>query len=400
MIEESAARSIGKTVLLLAMAEAHRYGWNLLEGLSDGQWRVPYQPGINPPLWELAHMTWFTEWWTLRQARPFVAAGMDLRAPSKFDNADEWLDSSRIAHRDRWRLPMPPRAEVRDYCESVLDAVCAELDGSDDGDEVLYFFRLALFHADMHNEALTYMCQSLNYPVSPALASMRPDEAPTDDIAIEGGRFVAGFAQDSGFAFDNELQPHERIIAPFAMSAGCVTNRQFARFVWDGGYTAPRCWSEAGWRWRVQSRLRAPLYWRRARDSVDGDWEQCRFGVWQALPLDEAVCHVNAFEAEAYCNWAQRRLPSEFEWEYAAANGLVHWGHSVWEWTSDQFLPYPDFAAGPYRDYSLPWFGNHRSVRGGSFATHERMRHPRYRNFYLPERNDIFVGFRTCAFHG
>ncbi|MEA3121532.1 MAG: gamma-glutamyl hercynylcysteine S-oxide synthase, partial [Paraburkholderia sp.] len=115
-----------------------------------------------------------------------------------------------------------------------------------------------------------------------------------------------------------------------------------------------------------------------------------------ALPLALPVCHINAFEAEAYCKWRGRRLPREAEWECAACHNLILWGDSVWEWTADPFEPYPGFAPDPYLDYSLPWFSTHRSVRGGSFATHDRMRHPRYRNFYLPHRNDVFVGFRTC----
>jgi iron(II)-dependent oxidoreductase len=115
------------------------------------------------------------------------------------------------------------------------------------------------------------------------------------------------------------------------------------------------------------------------------------------LAADRPVCHVNAFEEEAYCRWAGRRLPKEAEWEYAAANELIDWGGAVWEWLSDPFVPYPGFAADRYLEYSAPWFHTHRCVRGGSFVTRARMHHPRYRNFYLPDRSDIFVGFRSCA---
>ena len=124
--------------------------------------------------------------------------------------------------------------------------------------------------------------------------------------------------------------------------------------------------------------------------------------AWRPLAPDAPVCHVNAFEAEAYCRWAGRRLPRESEWEHAATrhgrdDGAFRWGRAVWEWTADPFLPYPGFVPDRYREYSAPWFGTHRAVRGGSFATHPWMRHPRYRNFYTPERSDLFIGFRTCG---
>ena len=108
--------------------------------------------------------------------------------------------------------------------------------------------------------------------------------------------------------------------------------------------------------------------------------------------------HINAHEAQAYCLWAGRRLPSAAQWEHAARTQPgFDWGHSVWEWTSNAFAPYPGFKPGPYHAYSQPWFGNHRELRGGAFASHRRIHHPCYRNFFQPHRTDVFAGFRTVG---
>jgi gamma-glutamyl hercynylcysteine S-oxide synthase len=165
----------------------------------------------------------------------------------------------------------------------------------------------------------------------------------------------------------------------FAIAAHPVSRGQFLEFV-KRAYLDESVWLPAGWEW-VQKQSQRQDQW--LDDLVDR--------------LDAPVQQISAHEAEAFCRFASRRLPSEFEWEVAAGLGRLSMTGQVWEWTSSAFLPYAGFMADPYREYSQPWFGDHRVLKGGSWATHSDLKRPAFRNFYRPERTDVFAGFRTCA---
>ncbi len=362
--------------------------------VSDDAWRVPQRPGINPIAWELGHLAWFAEFWVLRGPHTLRADGLiDALRPPRIAGPDAVFDSARLAHAARWQTELPSRASLLAMLDEQLEA-CIDVIASSVDDADHYFHRLSLFHEDMHGEAFAWLRAALAWPAPAGLEAIRTFRS-GEALQIEGGLVEVGRADDAaGFSFDNELPTTVLRIAPFEIDTAPITAGRFARFVDADGYDNAEYWPDAAGVWRANAQRPHPERWRRADE---GHWQTRWFDRWLPLDPDAPVIHVNAWEAQAYCRWAKRRLPSAAEWERAARDPRFLWGQGVWEWTADSFAPYSGFRAGPYRDYSLPWFGNHRELRGGSFATHARLHHPSYRNFFTPERSDVFAGFRTAA---
>ena len=328
----------------------------------------PKLPIVNPPLWELGHVGWFQERWCLRQ-RPDGSLGASLLA-----DADALYDSSAVAHDTRWTLPLPSLQRTQQYLADILDAVLERLAREVENESLQYFVRLATFHEDMHAEAFHYTCQTHGY--EDPLGATAPTFEPGTDIAVPAGSYRIGAEPAAQpFVFDNEKWAHMVELAPYAIASAPVTNGEYVRFVEGGG--------------------KAPRYWRK-EEKDGGRWLERRFAGWRPLALAQAVRHVDWHEAQAYCGWAGRRLPSEAEWEVACMRPGFRSG-ATWEWTASDFRPYPGFLADPYKEYSQPWFGTHKVLRGASFTTPARLVRPTFRNFYLPERGDVFCGFRTCA---
>ncbi|CAM5779783.1 selenoneine synthase SenA [Rhizobacter fulvus] len=385
------ARRLAGASLAEALRDSRARTWALVGDLDDAQWAPAHRPGVNPIAWELAHLAWFAEFWMLRGPHGRDPQGhATAQRPARFVAPDAHFDSARLAHAQRWTTPMPDRATLATWMQRQLDACIDALPAGAD-DEALYFARLALFHEDMHGEAFCWLRAALGYPAptgveAPRVSAARPLAVPAGSVELGAG---------AGFAFDNEQPPQHAALAAHEIDSAPLRAGEFARFVESGGYEQPAFWPAEAGAWRAASAVPHPQRWRRGDD---GAWQHRWFDRW--LPLDPAapVMHVNAFEAEAYCRWAGRRLPSAVEWEHAARNAPgFEWGRSTWEWTADPFAPYPGFTPGPYREYSQPWFGTHRELRGGAFATHARLHDARYRNFFEPQRTDIFAGFRTAA---
>lgn len=371
-----------------ALVVARNQTLGLVDHLRDAeQWRVPYLSIINPPLWELGHVGWFLEYWCLRWHAGAVTK------PSILPNADAWFDSRYVAHPSRWHLPMPEPQAIRAYNAEVLERVQERLAVAEDSDDALYFFRLALFHECMHIEAQAYTWQTLAVHLPLAYTGSRLSEAPQRQLDLPAGRWELGSRAGSGFVFDNEKWAHEISLATYSIADRPVSNGQFAEFVDAGGYQQPHLWDSRYYEVLRREGRVMPVYWRR----TSGDFELRRFDRWHDLPANEPVQHVNAYEAQAYCTWAGASLPTEAQWERAAmTDARFLWGTSGWEWTATPFEPFAGFSADPYADYSIPAFGTTRVLRGGSCLTPRALVSPKFRNYFAPERQDIFSSFRLC----
>ena len=311
---------------------------------------VPLLATLNPPLWELGHIAWFADHWLCSHA---------CRGFESVAAYDALYDSSHVPHDTRWDLPLPTFEQTKARMQASLDDILAKLAAEKtDADEALYVYRLALFHEDMHAEAAIYSAEFLKIPIPEALLRLplKAVQPKKSSLSLPAGKWWLGSANE-GFVFDNELSQHEVALPAFEIDSRVVTWAEYVPFLQATNRKIP---SHIG------------------------------------NPCDAAV-HISWFDAKAWCDWAGRRLPSEAEWECAAmSNANFMWGE-VWEWTSSSFEPYPNFVAHAYKDYSEPWFGTRKVLRGGSIATSARMMHPKYRNFFTPERTDVHAGFRSCA---
>ncbi len=428
------------------LKEARLRTLDLVADRTDEQMIGPRLSIVNPPLWEIGHVAWFQEFWVLRHLRN--------QRPLR-ESGDALYNSADVVHDTRWELLLPSREGTLNYMQEVLNRTIDSLGTRNPGKEEVYFHLLATFHEDMHDEAITYTRQTLEYP-QPQL-NVASNKNPSGkiqggslpgDVEIPGGTFMLGATADLPFVFDNEKWAYPVEVKPFRIARAPVTNGEFAMFVEGGGYRREEFWSKGGRRKldppSPSERVEHPVYWRR---ESGGRWLQRIFDRYVPLRENFPVIHVNWYEAEAYCRWAGRRLPTEAEWEMAASSEPTADGHgmtgrrrrfpwgdepptpdranldwhamgcidvgalpagdsafgcrqmigNVWEWTASSFQPYPGFVVDPYKEYSKPWFGAQKVLRGGCWTTRSRLIRNTWRNFYTPDRRDVWAGFRTCA---
>ncbi len=402
-------RCAGRELLSLALMDARNHSLHLLshyeQAAAEGRLNVPSRPELELPQWLAGHIGWLAEYWIGRNPQRSRGAACPpdaVRLASIEPMADQWFNPALATHAVRWQLQLPDFQAVRAYLLDTLESTLELLDKTAEDDEGLYFFRVALFHEDIRCEQLVTMAQTLAVPLKLALPV---GVQARDPVLVPAGRWLLG-SSPGGFVFDAEKWAHEIDVPEFEIDAQPVNWGQYVEFVDDGGYDRPEFWLPQGWEWlqREADRegRRGPRYVEQI-GSASGAVMQMLFGKSTRMAGSQSAMHLSWWEADAWARWAGRRLPTEVEWEMAAHTAGrrgFRWG-DVREWTASTLRPWPGFEPDGWSRHTdleaQPQFGRARVQRGGSFAARSRMKHPKFRGFALPERDDRFVGFRTCA---
>jgi iron(II)-dependent oxidoreductase len=424
-------------VVAVELERARTRSLTLLEPLADRDLIRQHSPLMSPLVWDLAHVGNYEDFWLLRS----------LDAEGVGAQYDDTYDAFRHPRKHRPSLPLLGPRDARTYIASVRSRVLDVLERvSFDVERPLltggFVYGMVVQHEHQHDETMLATLQLMDgdgYGPATAATEAPPPGAPVtrDEVLVRGGWFVMGTDTDA-WAYDNERPAHEVHVDPFWIDTVPVTNAAYAEFIDADGYDDRRWWTEAGWNWRRRENVEHPAAWRR---EGGGSWSRLRFGRREPLPSDAPVQHVSWYEADAYARFRGRRLPTEAEWEKAAAwdptagrarrypwgddppdagranldqrhfqpaavgaypegasaYGCLQMIGDVWEWTASCFTGYPGFRAFPYREYSEVFHGpDYKVLRGGSWATHTRAVRNTFRNWDYPIRRQIFAGFR-CA---
>ncbi|WP_173959978.1 SUMF1/EgtB/PvdO family nonheme iron enzyme [Polynucleobacter arcticus] len=360
------------------LEETNQITRHILSNISEAEHLVPQLNILNPPLWELGHLTWFHEFWVHRDGQE--------NKPSLLEDADYLFNSSEIAHEDRWSTSTPCLSDLLEYNHGVIEKTKQLLHNPVDT-KTAYFIQLAIFHQDMHNEAFAYMWQTLGYPgpfppFSPFVTPSILEDQVQTWIEFPKSTIKAGSDRGSGFIFDNEKWGHSQDLPAFAISSNPITNADYLAFL------------ESETNLSETKPVSSPSHWKKDGES----WFERFFQEWLPLNPASAVRHISYLDAQRFCELQKLRLPNEHELSVLMSQKQDIWQPSyLWEWTSSTFLPFPGFSADPYKDYSLPWFdGTYQVLKGGSLYTPDRLKRVAMRNFYQRDRSDHFCGFRTC----
>ena len=373
----------------------------LAEPLSDEDCGAQSMPDASPVKWHLAHTTWFFETFILEQLeaqfQPFHPAFRVL-----FNSYYNGI-GDRHPRAKRGLLTRPSMAEVRAYRANVDGRIARVLAGHAESEELASLLELGLQHEQQHQELILtdvkhLLAQSALYPAyTPPSPQPRELVAPMTWIDFAGGLAEIGHDGD-GFCFDNELPRHRAYLQPFALAARLVTNGEYLRFIEAGGYRDPALWLSEGWDQVCALALAQPMYWQ--RDEA-GQWHEFTLHGLRPLDLARPATNLSLYEADAFAHWSGARLPTEAEWEVAAASGdgrLRQLFGECWQWTSSSYSPYPGYATAPgaLGEYNGKFMLNQYVLRGSSIATPAGHSRASYRNFFPAGARWQFTGIRLA----
>lgn len=368
----------------------------LAQPLSEEDCCAQSMPDASPIKWHMAHTTWFFETFILeRFERGFAPFHPQFRMlfNSYYNGVGD-----KHARPQRGLLTRPSFAEVIAYRRNV-DARMQTLLNRDMPIELASLIELGLQHEQQHQELMLTDVKhllSMN-PLKPAYRESHLHQCahvePMNWIAIDAGIAEIGHA-GKGFCFDNETPRHRQFVEKFQIASRLVTNGEFLAFIDAGGYQDPAFWLSEGWDWVHANQLKQPLYW---QQSADGSWQEFTLNGMQSLASQQAAIHISYFEADAYARWAGARLPTEAEWECAAAlPRMAQLFDTAWQWTSSSYAPYPGYApaAGALGEYNGKFMVNQYVLRGSSCATPTGHGRSTYRNFFPASARWQFTGIR------
>jgi iron(II)-dependent oxidoreductase len=372
--DPQAIRHAGRELLSLALIDARNH---LLQKLSQDE---------SPQALRLAlHAGWYAEYWIARHVqrqRGERCDGTATRLAGIDPRVEAWLGGD---------AEMAAPEAVRSYLAETLEITLDLLASAESDDDALHFYRTSLLHDDR-------LCEQLDARL---LMGAPPARADRSALWLPAQRFMMG-STPGGLVCTNERWAHEVAVPEFEIDAQAVSWARFVEFSEDGGYDEAAHWSAAGWAWVQQTGRRAPLHVEQTQGAV---LVQRRQGAGQEMamarvPAQQPVMHVSRYEAEAWCRWAGRRLPTEPEWELAASQGAGRgfvWG-DVFEWVAGSARPWPGAApATPGSLDPMPNPGTQGVLRGASFATRKRRAYPQARRFATPSSDTMFCGFRSCT---
>lgn len=351
---------------LHALDAARTQTLGLIAHLSDEQLASTHSPIMSPLAWDLAHIAAYEDLWIAHRHASMPLLRPDLAAV---------YDAFETPRALRGEIELLSPEQAREYMAAVRARTAQALTRAGAGDGTLC--EMVVRHELQHCETMR-QTMALAGLLPPGEPRSQPVPGKDEWIEVPAGAFEMGSGPE-GFAYDNERPRHTVDLPAFQIACHPVSNASWMRFSEGGGYVRREWWSDEGWAWKEQ---------------YDITHES---GVAAGAP-DAPACHVSWFEAEAFAKASGARLPSEAEWEKAAgSSGALDGVGMVWEWTSSRFSGYPGFVAHPYREYSEVFFGgDYRVLRGGSWATSERVKTTTFRNWDHPIRRQIFAGVRLA----